>query len=102
MERRRRRDLLGLRHVHHDRSGRQGEVLRKRIPIERVQRLAFTGKLVVDRQALQGASFTSVSQLRQAMDRFVSNYNLTAIPFEWTKRVVLPGQLKHRYADLLN
>ncbi len=57
---------------------------------------------ILSRQALQGASFTSVSQLRQAMDRFVSNYNLTAIPFEWTKRVVLPGQLKHRYADLLN
>jgi transposase len=57
---------------------------------------------ILSRQALQGASFTSVSQLRQAMDRFVSNYNLTAIPFEWTKRVVLPGPLKHRYADLIN
>jgi transposase len=57
---------------------------------------------ILSRQALQGASFTSVSQLRQAIDRFVASYNQTAMPFEWTKRVVRPAQLKHRYADLSN
>jgi len=57
---------------------------------------------ILSRQALQGASFTSVAQLRQAIDRFVSNYNQTAPPFEWTKRDVKPGQLKNRYADLRN
>ncbi len=57
---------------------------------------------ILSRQALQGASFTSVSQLRQAIDRFVASYNQTAMPFEWTKRVVRPAPLKHRYADLSN
>jgi len=57
---------------------------------------------ILSRQALQGASFTSVGQLRQAIDRFVSQYNQTATPFEWTKRDVKPSQLKHRYANLLN
>ena len=57
---------------------------------------------ILSRQALQGASFTSVAQLRQAIDHFVASYNKTATPFEWTKRVVKPGQLKHRYSDLHN
>jgi hypothetical protein len=57
---------------------------------------------ILSRQALQGASFTSVAQLRQALDKFVASYNETATPFEWTKRVVKPGQLKHRYSDLYN
>lgn len=55
---------------------------------------------ILSRQALQGANFTSVSQLRQAIDHFVASYNQTATPFEWTKRFVKPGQLKHRYSDL--
>ena len=57
---------------------------------------------ILSRQALRGASFTSVVQLRQAIDRFVVNYNQTAAPFEWTKRFVQPSRLKHRYADLRN
>lgn len=57
---------------------------------------------ILSRQALQGASFTSVAELRKAIDRFVANYNQTAVPFEWTKRVVHAGGLKHRYAYLLN
>lgn len=55
---------------------------------------------ILSRQALKGASFTSIEQLRQAIDRFVAAYNQTATPFEWTKRFVRPGQLKHKYADL--
>ena len=57
---------------------------------------------LLSRQALQGASFTSVAQLRQAIDQFVASYNETATPFEWTKRVVKTAQLKHRYSDLHN
>lgn len=56
----------------------------------------------LSRQALQGASFTSVVELRQAIDRVVANYNRNAAPFEWTKRVVHPGALNHRYANLRN
>ena len=57
---------------------------------------------ILSRQALQGASFTSVVQLRQAIDHFVASYNETATPFEWTKHVFKSGQLKHRYSDLHN
>lgn len=55
---------------------------------------------ILSRQTLQGASFTSVEQLRQAIDDFAASYNQTATPFEWTKRNVKQTSLKHRYADL--
>jgi transposase len=55
---------------------------------------------ILSRQALQGASFTSVEQLRKAIDDFVARYNPTATPFEWTKRNVKQTPLKSRYADL--
>ena len=38
------------------------------------------------RQALRGASFTTVRQLREAIDAFIAVYNPQALPFEWTKR----------------
>ncbi|MGH9325347.1 MAG: IS630 family transposase [Terriglobia bacterium] len=56
---------------------------------------------ILSRQALKGASFTLVAQLRKAIDHFVAGYNETAAPFEWTKRAVQQGQLKHRYAYLI-
>ncbi len=40
---------------------------------------------ILSRQALQGANFTSVAQLRHAIDEFIKNYNSDAAPFEWTK-----------------
>jgi transposase len=43
---------------------------------------------ILSRQALQGANFTSVAQLRQAIDEFIKNYNSDAAPFEWTKSQV--------------
>ncbi len=52
------------------------------------------------RYALQGASFTSPKELREAIDRFIAAYNPTAHPFEWTKDVVHPISLKKHYADL--
>jgi transposase len=54
------------------------------------------------RQALKGASFASVSQVRQAIDKFVTVYNPEATPFEWHKRIVTPSGLKKYYADLCN
>ena len=54
------------------------------------------------RQALHGASFTSVRQLREAIDRFVAAYNPRAVPFEWTKREVRSVEPKHKYAYLSN
>jgi len=54
------------------------------------------------RQALRGLSATSPRQLRQAIDDFVEAYSQTAHPFEWTKDVVHPGHLKHKYSQLCN
>jgi transposase len=55
---------------------------------------------ILSRQALRCASFTSVRQLRQAMDRFIAAYNQRAAPFEWTKKVVQQNGLKNSYAEL--
>jgi transposase len=52
------------------------------------------------RQALRGLSVTSFRRLRQAIDGFIEAYSQTAHPFEWTKHVVHPGNLKHTYSQL--
>jgi transposase len=52
------------------------------------------------RQALRGASFTSVQQLREAIDAFIAAYNPQAVPFEWTKREVRSVEPKYKYAYL--
>lgn len=57
---------------------------------------------ILSRQALQGASFTSPQQLRQAIDAFVKVYNAKAAPFEWKKAVVFPSGPKSKYSDLCN
>jgi len=55
---------------------------------------------ILRRQALQGASFTSPQQLRQAIDHFVAAYNPKAAAFEWKKAVVFSSGPKIKYADL--
>ena len=55
---------------------------------------------ILSRRALRGASFTSVKQLREAIDDFISSYNEEAAPFEWKKTVVKPVGFKYSYADL--
>jgi len=57
---------------------------------------------ILTRQALQGASFTSPQQWRQAIDQFVTVYNQTASPFEWRKAVVHPTTPKRYYSNLRN
>lgn len=54
------------------------------------------------RHALKGLSVTSFRKLRHAIDDFTAAYSHTAHPFEWTKTIVHPGQLKVKYADLCN
>jgi len=51
-------------------------------------------------KALAGASFTSVSQLRNHIDAFIDSYNQTARPFAWTKSKVHQKRLKPRFAEL--
>ncbi len=54
------------------------------------------------RQALKGLSATSSRDLRKAIDAFTEVYSQNAHPFEWTKHVVHPGQLKLQYGYLCN
>lgn len=56
---------------------------------------------ILSRQALRPASFTSVAELRQAMDRFIAAYNQEAQPFEWRKVKVSQKTFAGKYADLL-
>jgi transposase len=55
---------------------------------------------ILSRQALRGASFTSVRQLRQAIDNFIESYNPRAVPFEWKKKKAHPVHPQPYYADL--
>jgi transposase len=57
---------------------------------------------ILARQALEGASFTSARQLRQAIDDFVAVYNPKAAPFEWKKAVVFSSGPKRKYSNLCN
>ena len=54
----------------------------------------------LSRAALRGASFTSVRQLREAIEAFVVAHNHNAQPFQWTKADVRPKTLKPKHADL--
>ncbi|MDP2652376.1 MAG: IS630 family transposase [bacterium] len=54
------------------------------------------------RQALRGLNSTSPRDVRKAIDSYVEAYDQDAHPFEWTKTVVHPVGLKHKYADLCN
>jgi hypothetical protein len=56
----------------------------------------------LSRSTLQGASFTSVSTLIEAIEAFVASWNQDASPFEWTKAEVHQQQMKRSYADLRN
>jgi transposase len=55
---------------------------------------------ILSRQALRGASFTSPTQLRQAIDDFVTVYDEKAAPFERKKAVVFPSAPRTKYSDL--
>ena len=55
---------------------------------------------ILSRRALKGASFTTVRQLREAIEAFVTAYNPKAHPFEWTKDIVHQGKLHDNYAEL--
>jgi transposase len=52
------------------------------------------------RRTLDGASFTSVRQLRDAIDAFIAAYNPSATPFQWRKATIQPKRLASRITDL--
>jgi transposase len=55
---------------------------------------------ILARRTLEGASFTSVRQLRQAIDAFIEAYNPSATPFQWRKATLHPKGLASRITDL--
>jgi hypothetical protein len=55
---------------------------------------------ILARSTLDGANFTSVHQLRQAIDAFIERYNQHAAPFQWRKAEVHPKHLASRITDL--
>jgi transposase len=55
---------------------------------------------ILARRTLEGASFTSVRQLRQAIDAFIEAYNPTAAPFQWRRATIHPKGLVSRITDL--
>jgi transposase len=52
-------------------------------------------------QSLNGASFTSVAQLRQHIDAFIRTYNANTSPFVWTKARVHQQRFKGRRVSQL-
>lgn len=55
---------------------------------------------IMSRKALRGASFTSVEELRHAIESFIAVYNPTAKPFKWRKRDVKGTQLRDTIVNL--
>jgi transposase len=55
---------------------------------------------ILARSTLAGASFTSVAQLRAAIDAFIDSYNQHAVPFLWRKAHVHPKGLASRITNL--
>jgi transposase len=51
---------------------------------------------ILEGQSLQGASFTSVAELRDHIDAFIEKYNEAAKPFIWTKTKVHQRRFKGR------
>ncbi len=51
---------------------------------------------ILQGQSLNGASFTSVAQLRKHIDNFIDAYNENAKPFVWTKTKVHQRPFKNR------
>ena len=55
---------------------------------------------ILTRSVLRHLSATNPKQVCRAIDRFTDARNESPIPFEWTKSVVGPGNLKTRYSQL--
>lgn len=55
---------------------------------------------LLQRKALNGASFKSKSQLRDAIEAFIRRHNERAKPFRWRKREVKGSQLRNTIVNL--
>jgi transposase len=57
---------------------------------------------ILSRKALKNASFSSVDQLRTAIEDFIEVYQQNAKPFVWRKREVKGAQLRNTITNLCN
>jgi transposase len=57
---------------------------------------------LLQRKALNGASFKSKNQLRDAIEAFIRRHNERAKPFRWRKRDVRGSQLRNTIVNLCN
>jgi len=55
---------------------------------------------LLQRKTLNGASFKTKDQLRDAIEAFIRNHNERAKPFKWRKREVKGAQLKNTIVNL--
>ena len=54
---------------------------------------------ILSRQALQGASFVDIKQLREGIDHFICAYNEQAAPFEWRQTEIKQQPLRDNIAS---
>src|SRR5690606_17525580 len=57
---------------------------------------------ILSRKALRGASFSSIAELRNAIEAFMANSSQNPRPFKWRKRDVHGSQLKNTIVNLRN
>jgi transposase len=57
---------------------------------------------LLQRKALNGSSFKSKDQLREAIEAFIQRHNERAKPFRWRKRDVKGSQLRNTIVNLCN
>jgi transposase len=57
---------------------------------------------ILSRKTLNGASFTCIESLVQAIEAFITSYNQSAAPFVWRKREVKGSQLRNTIVNLRN
>lgn len=57
---------------------------------------------LLQRKALNGASFKSKDELREAIEAFIRRHNERAKPFRWRKREVKGSQLRNTIVNLCN
>lgn len=57
---------------------------------------------IMTRKVLRGASFDSITKLKNAIEKYIKAYNKNARPFVWKKREVVGSQIKDTIKNLCN
>jgi transposase len=55
---------------------------------------------ILSRKTLKGASFNNVTELKNAIEAFIVQYNQQAQPFKWLRREVKGSQIKNTVTNL--